>query len=270
MANRNLVRHHGSLGAHAPKGGTLYASLPMELARDPELSVYARAVAVYVWSHDEKWQQSAAAVAEAVGVNRKTATAALAELQDRGWLVREIHTAPGKTRPAWERWHLQMTNRPFTPDEIRELSAPEGVRPTDTLPGEVSATRTRRCPSHGHVGGYQTDTIEVHSGVHPEVHSSSAIDQDETGSQGRSLAVEGSEAPEGADGRGLTGPSLVSRAFGTAQGPDSDPWGGSTSEPATAAVGVEDWSQYEPGDDRDMSPKAKRIRAHVPLWRRSE
>ncbi|WP_181786626.1 helix-turn-helix domain-containing protein [Mycobacterium shimoidei] len=167
----------------------------MALARDGKLSPYARAVALYVWSHDEKWQQSAAAVAEAIGLNRKTVAAALDELQGRGWLVREIHYNPGKSRPAWERWHLQMTNRPFTPDEIRELSATEGVRPTDTLTGEVSATRTHRCPSHGHMDGYQTDTIGMDSRNAPEVHSSNArTDQDETGLESRSLAVEGLEA----------------------------------------------------------------------------
>ncbi len=34
-------------------------------------------------------------------------------------------------------------------------------------------------------------------------------------------------------------------------------------EPATASF---DWSQYESGDDRDMSEKAQRIRARRPFW----
>ena len=48
MANRNLVRHHGERGAHGPGGGTLYAGIPMELARDGGLSHIARSVALYV------------------------------------------------------------------------------------------------------------------------------------------------------------------------------------------------------------------------------
>ena len=71
---------------------------------------------------------------------------------------------------------------------------------------------------------------------------STRTDQDETGLTGRSLAVEGSEATEEvADGRGQDGPSLTepASAGSTAEpearpSPDSDPWGGSASEPATA------------------------------------
>jgi hypothetical protein len=131
MANLTLFRHHGERGAYGPGGGKLFAAIRMELARDGKLSYLARSVAMYVWSHDEKWQQSASAVADALDMDRGTAGKALAELQEHGWFVREIHQTvgpSGKPRTAWERWHLQMTNRPFTPDEIRELSAPSDVR----------------------------------------------------------------------------------------------------------------------------------------------
>lgn len=191
-ARRNQVKHHGKIGEHGPGGGQLYAAMPMQLARDPKLSSYARAVAVYVWSHDERWQQSATAVAEAIGVNRKTVTDALGELQQRGWLAREVHTNPGKSKPAWECWHLQMTNRPWTPAEVEALCGSEGVRHTDIVTGELSAPRTHRCPPHGHIGGHQTDTIEVQLEVHPEVHSRSASTgaSVEPAPYGRSLPAE--------------------------------------------------------------------------------
>src|SRR4051794_37570453 len=124
MPGRNLVQHHGERGDHGPGGGKLYAGIPIELARDGKLSYLARSVAMYVWSHDERWQQSASAVADALGMDRGTVGKALAELQDHGWMAREVHRIvgpSGKPRTAWERWHLQMSNRPFTPDQIREL-----------------------------------------------------------------------------------------------------------------------------------------------------
>ncbi len=151
MASRNLVQHHGERGgAHGPGGGKLYAGIPTELARDGKLSYLARSVAMYVWSHDEKWQQSASAVAGDLSMDRGSVGKALAELQERGWLVREVHQIvgpSGKPRTAWERWHLQMTNRPFTPpDEIRELSTPSDVRATP-------APSTQTCGPHPHGGG---------------------------------------------------------------------------------------------------------------------
>lgn len=207
MAGRNLVQHHGERGAHGPEGGTLYAGIPMELARDGKLSFLARSVAMYIWSHDEKWRQSASAVAGDLGMKRDTVSKALAELQESGWLVREVHQTvgpSGKPRVAWERWHLQMTNRRFTEEQIRELSAPD-----------VPATRARiagTCPPHGHGGAHGTGTVRAHetgtigmqSGMHLEVHSSNATtDLDETGLESRSLSAEGrTETPNnGADGR---------------------------------------------------------------------
>ncbi|WP_420879812.1 helix-turn-helix domain-containing protein [Rhodococcus sp. (in: high G+C Gram-positive bacteria)] len=176
----------------------MYASVPMELARDGKLSYLARSVAMYVWSHDEKWQQSASAVAEALGMDRGTVGKALAELEEHGWFVREVHKIvgpKGKPRTAWERWHVQMTNRRFTPEEIRGLRAAPDVRATP-------APSDQTCGPHPHggagttstEGADDTSTIEVESGVHPEVHSSSASnDQDETGLVSRSLADAGTE-----------------------------------------------------------------------------
>lgn len=242
MPSRNLVRHHGKLGAHGSGGGQLYASVPMELARDGKLSYLARSVAMYVWSHDEKWQQSASAVAGALGMDRGTVGKALAELEEHGWLVREIHQTvgeSGKPRTAWERWHVQMTNRRFTTEEIRELRAPSDVRTTPARSDQTCGPHP-----HGGVGATSTGgadgtrTIEVDLRNAPEVHFSSAsTDQDETGHGSRSLADAGrEEAPAGADGRGHGGPSRGVRASGTENRPAKSRQAEPELEPASAGA----------------------------------
>jgi hypothetical protein len=147
VANRNLVKHHNERGANGPEGGKLYAGIPTALARDGELSAYARSVALYVWSHTEDWHQSTVSVAEAIGTNRKQVSNARAELQERGWLVREVHYRPpgpsGKPRIAWECWHLQMSNIPFSPEEIVLLSGARLDEP---------------CCPEGHGGDPERDT----------------------------------------------------------------------------------------------------------------
>uniref|UniRef100_A0AB39U1H6 Helix-turn-helix DNA binding domain protein n=1 Tax=Mycolicibacterium phage Alyssa1 TaxID=3240801 RepID=A0AB39U1H6_9CAUD len=193
MANRNLVQHHGERGAHAPGGGHLYAGIPMELARDGKLSYLARSVAMYVWSHDEKWQQSASSVADALSMDRGSVGKALAELQERGWLVREIHQTvgpSGKPRTAWERWHLQMTNRPFSSEEVSELSRPSDVRATPAPSDQTCGPHPHGGADDTRTGGAdETRTIEMQFRNAPEVHSSNArTDQDETGLWSRSLA----------------------------------------------------------------------------------
>jgi DNA-binding MarR family transcriptional regulator len=90
----------------------MYSAVPMNLARDGSLSAAARSVALYVWSHDEKWQQSRNDIAEALGISVHTATKALRELAERGWMVRN----------STERtWYLKISNAPFSDDEIRKL-----------------------------------------------------------------------------------------------------------------------------------------------------
>ncbi|ORB67683.1 hypothetical protein BST47_04180 [Mycolicibacterium tusciae] len=174
----------------------------MTLARDTELSAPARSVAMYIWSHDERYQQSARDVAEALGMSRNTVAKALEALQERGWFVRERITANAEV------WHLQMTNRPFTPDEVSKLSgvAQEMSHLPSTGSGSAPPTGSPDEPPTG--SGNEPHSSEIRSA--PEVHdwSSARTDQDETGSEGRSLAVDGSEATEGvADGRGQDGPS---------------------------------------------------------------
>lgn len=112
-------------------GKKLYASVPMELARDPELSPAATRVALYVWSHSADFDQSAADVAKTLQMSRATVSRALADLQRRGWFIREIVTRPGREKPTGERWHLQMTNTRFTPEFVASLGValPDLTRP---------------------------------------------------------------------------------------------------------------------------------------------
>jgi hypothetical protein len=88
--------------------------VPSELARDKALTPAARGIAAYLWSHAEKFDQSAVSVAEGMGINRRTATAGLLNLEVRGWLIREIRFRPGNKNPSHETWHRQMSNTPFT------------------------------------------------------------------------------------------------------------------------------------------------------------
>lgn len=65
-----------------------YACIPNELARDGKLSSVARSVALYLWSHDNGWKSSQAAIAKALGIgNRDTVKAALDELSECRWLA---------------------------------------------------------------------------------------------------------------------------------------------------------------------------------------
>ncbi|MEV0360291.1 hypothetical protein AB0H71_29975 [Nocardia sp. NPDC050697] len=148
--NRFEVKHYGTLG-ETPEGARVYASVPIELARDKRVSTAGRAVAVYVWSHTEGYRQSAAAVVEALGMSAEAVRAALGSLQANGWLVRQPHVKPGNTRQSFEVWHLQMTNTPFTPERVAELSAsvpppadPTGKAGTGVPEKAVSLNRENR------------------------------------------------------------------------------------------------------------------------------
>lgn len=161
MGTRNLVKHHGNV-----RDG-LNTALPTALARDGRLTAYARSVALYIWSHAPNFQQSAKAVAEALGIKRDTVSKALAELQAAGWLVREIHRKDDG-RPAWERWHLQMSNQPFNQDQIdarvnwhanHEVAHETGT--IEVQPGYARSTGTP-CPPDGQPPARETGTIDVH------------------------------------------------------------------------------------------------------------
>jgi len=230
--NRNRVVHDGSRG--------LYSAVPKELARDGSLSASARSVALYVWSHDQKWQQSRNDIAEALGISVNTAGKALRELEEHRWMVRN---------PSERTWYLRISNTPFTEDEARKLS---GQLDQKLIQSERTGSETDLVTGSkiDPVTGSKIDLHRSTSRSAPEVHDcrSTRTDQDETGPQSRSLAVEGSEATERvAGGRGQDGPSLPEPASAGSSaepsgarlsGPDSDPWGGSASEPATATEGA--------------------------------
>lgn len=239
----------------------------MTLARDGNLSFLARSVAMYVWSHDERWQQSASAVAEALGMDRGTVGKALAELQQHGWMVREIHHtvgASGKPRTAWERWHLQMTNRPFSPEEVEELETPSDVRATPAPPHQT-------CGPHPHGGagdtstggGDDTRTIEVDSRNAPEVHSSSARTDREPALE-RALPVEGTEAPAGADGRSRDGSSQSEAAPAAEQPAIRQAVPGPSTEAPQGLARLTQYAGSRPGPLNDpFSPESLRLSAEL-------
>ncbi|WP_396909485.1 helix-turn-helix domain-containing protein [Mycolicibacterium sp.] len=157
MATRNKVVHHGER--------SLYAAVPMGLARDGELSSAARSVALLIWSHDAKWDQSAADVAKMLGMHRSTVGAALSNLQERGWLVREILSLDAKGKPSRERWHIQLANVRFTDERIETLAGNLSKKPAGSSSAHL---KTRQVP----VGKLDRlpvgflDTIEVDTEMH--------------------------------------------------------------------------------------------------------
>ncbi|NHU42579.1 helix-turn-helix domain-containing protein [Rhodococcus sp. A14] len=172
-----------------PDGTRLYASVPMTLARDGQLTAAARSVAIYVWSHDEKFSQSRNDIAEKLGMSVNTVGKALADLQAHGWMVREVHGRGSET------WHLQMSNTPFTPDRIRALG---GARLDQKLIQSEGTGSETDLPTRSETDLPTRSETDLHRSRRrsaPEVHfiSSASTDQDETGHESRSLAVEGSE-----------------------------------------------------------------------------
>ncbi len=208
MGSRNLVKHRGLIdgkrGALAQDGGFLYAGIPMSLARDVKLSANARSVALLIWSHDEKWQQSVADIAKSLGMGRNTVAAALSELEERRWMIREIHYKPGKkVERVWdfEIWHLQMSNIPFSPSEverIKDLPAPNQSRSND-IP---APNQSRGCSEPEQVPALNESTIGMQREMHlSEMHLSNASStKDEQSFGGSALAVEDPEATEEPEG----------------------------------------------------------------------
>jgi hypothetical protein len=105
-----------------PSQPSLYSALPVGIARHPTLSPQAVRVAGYIWSHKEKFRQSASGIAEAIGMHRDTVARALDELQAHGWLVRYIYTKPGNRKPSYEKWYVQRRNVPLTPEQVAHLA----------------------------------------------------------------------------------------------------------------------------------------------------
>ncbi|MBF6358094.1 helix-turn-helix domain-containing protein [Nocardia higoensis] len=126
--NRSRIRHRGKLG-HG-KDSRLYTALPSALARDAEITPMAAKVALYVWSHSEGYELSAGSVAEAVGASRNSVSKALDNLEARGWLVRQSFARPGR-KPFKEDWYIQLSNDPFTAEQVAQLSAVVIVEPVE-------------------------------------------------------------------------------------------------------------------------------------------
>ncbi|WP_081231553.1 helix-turn-helix domain-containing protein [Mycobacterium avium] len=115
MSNRNRIRDHGTTDKQ------LFARVPNGLARDYELSAMAKAVALEVWSHDTKWQQSMKEIATRLKTGRRQVSNAFAELEAHGWLVREIIKADRRGHPAVEVWHRNLSNEPFSARQVEAL-----------------------------------------------------------------------------------------------------------------------------------------------------
>ena len=212
------------------------------------------------------------------GYGKTAVSEALTALQARGWITQSskgsgtsgqtsvyalVPDAPSSTAGAVQPHTGSSTAGAVQPPEVGPVertswsAGADTVVPLERTPTDPD-TRSGSDPS-------RSDQKEVrYSPNHPG-------GQDETGLGSRSLAVEGGTEHDrtSCDDTTTEPASAGSSAESEARlrGPDSDPWGGSTSEPASAGF---DWSQYEPGEDQDMSPKAQRIRAHIPLWRRTE
>lgn len=211
MPNRNLVKHHGTLGAAGPQGGTLYASAPMSLARDSRLSPAARSIAFYMWSHGEKWHQSAEDIAEKLGMTAKTVRAGLACLQECGWLIRQNFYNSGKKKPAFQVWHMQLTNIPFTPEQVAALSEPRTIEDSE---GSVKTTDEGREKLPTRVGknylGGSVKTTDHSSAASsaPEVHYRSGSNPVGPEQQAQTLTIEDVKPPKerlnsnGVNGRG--------------------------------------------------------------------
>jgi hypothetical protein len=218
---------------------------------------------------------------------------AVTALKAGGW-IRETRKGSGVSGNASVFELVDDAPNPPSSSPTDEQPTQVSSSPTDEQPTQVSSSPTDEQPTQVvRLEQYPSDPglsdpgSDPHSSDQEEVQYSlnHREDQDETGLESRSLADDGStgteSVPETDDGRGLQGPSLVSRATGTAEASSSsatasaswfdDPF---ANEPAHRAqesateTEVVDWSQYEPGHDHiDTSAKGKAIRDHVPSWR---
>ena len=194
------------------------------------------------------------------GYGKAAVSTAVTGLKARGW-IRETRKGSGvagnasvfqlvpdapqppSSSPVGEQ-HTQASCSPGVeqPSEVVRLER------TSSSPGANQVVRLEQSPSDP---GLSDPGSDPDSSDQEEVRYSPnhLAEQNETGQESRSLAVEG-----------------------RTDDPWSEPvevWNAKEPSPESATAGF-DWSQYEPGEDQDMSPKAQRIRAHVPIWRRTE
>ena len=67
-----------------------YSQTPNDLARNPDISLAAKGLYVYLSSHREGWAMSTERVGEALGVHRNTIAKYVKELEKSGYLEKEL------------------------------------------------------------------------------------------------------------------------------------------------------------------------------------
>ncbi|OBA65740.1 hypothetical protein A5633_03405 [Mycolicibacterium elephantis] len=101
--------------------------LPFDLNRltdDDGMTVIARAVMTLLWSHKDGHTTSAVEMAKQLGCDRQYVTRGMVALARLRWLViQDVRSTDDNRRSTARRYHLQM-ERPFTDQEVDELSRP--------------------------------------------------------------------------------------------------------------------------------------------------
>ena len=75
---------------HGPKIEDRYSQIPNDLARNPDISLAAKGLYVYLSSHREGWSMSTERVGEALGVHRNTIAKYVKELEKSGYLEKDL------------------------------------------------------------------------------------------------------------------------------------------------------------------------------------
>ena len=82
---------------HGPAPEDHYSMVSNELARDPDITLQAKGLYLYLRSHREGWAMSTERIGEALGVHRNTIAKYVQELDDTGYLKKErVKDALGK------------------------------------------------------------------------------------------------------------------------------------------------------------------------------
>ena len=82
---------------HGPAPEDHYSMVSNELARDPDITLQAKGLYLYLRSHREGWAMSTERIGEALGVHRNTIAKYVQELDDAGYLKKErVKDALGK------------------------------------------------------------------------------------------------------------------------------------------------------------------------------
>ena len=74
---------------HGPAPEDHYSMVSNELARDPNISLQAKGIYLYLRSHREGWAMSTERIGEALGVHRNTVGKYVTELSEAGYLIKD-------------------------------------------------------------------------------------------------------------------------------------------------------------------------------------